>query len=124
MQKVTAGAMILMLALTACGPVGSELDGNLEINGMDPVFWGAKVDRKAGTTTITVTGARDLTGGLPSRSPGDKGAVILTTKTPDGDFAVTLRAEPCKDGLSEGEYSWSAAVKWQGETLKGCARPA
>lgn len=123
MLKIACGFAALCLTLAACGPSSSELEGNLEVNGMDPVFWGAKVDRAAKTTTIAVIGARDLKGELPIKSSGEKGAVILTSKTPEGDFVITLHSEPCKDGLGEREYHWSAVVSWQGETLKGCAAP-
>lgn len=123
MLKPCFGFAALALLLSGCGPSTSELDGNLEVNGMDPVFWGAKVDRSAKTTTIAVIGARDLKGELPTKSSGEKGAVILTSKTPEGDFVITLHAEDCKDGLGEREYHWSALVSWQGETLKGCAAP-
>lgn len=123
MLKFACGFAALALTLAACGPSTSELDGNLEINGMDPAYWGVKVDRAAKTTTIGIIGARDLKGDLPVRSSGEKGAVILTSKTPDGDLVVTLQPEACKDGLGEREYHWSAVASWQGETLKGCAAP-
>lgn len=124
MLKLTGAAVASALLLAACGPSASELDGNLEVNGMDPVFWGVKVDRAAKTTTVAVVGSRDLQGELPVRSEGEKGAAILTTKTPEGDFVMTLQPEACKDGLGEREYHWSATANWQGETLKGCAAPA
>lgn len=124
MLKFACGFAALALTLAACGPSTSELDGNLEIQGMDPVFWGVKVDHAAKTTTIAVTGSRDLKGDLPVKSAGDRDATILTTKTPDGDFVMTLRAGKCQDGLGEREYHWSVTATWQGETLKGCAAPA
>lgn len=123
MLKFACGSAALALMLSACGPGSSELDGNLEIIGMDPVFWGAKVDHAAKTTTITVTGARDIKGDLPVKSSGEKGATVLTVKTPDGDFVVTLSSGKCQDGLGEREYHWAAAVTWQNEVLKGCAAP-
>jgi uncharacterized membrane protein len=91
---------------------------------MDPVFWGAKVDATAKQTIITVTGARDITGELPVKSKGEKDATLLTTKTPEGDFVMSMRREKCLDGLGEREYHWSVTVAWQGETLKGCVSPA
>jgi len=121
MLKFTCAFAALALSLAACGPSTSELDGNLEITGMDPVFWGAKIDHAAKTTTLTVTGARDVKGELPVKSSGEKGATILTVKTPDGDFVVTLSSGKCQDGLGEREYHWSAVATWQGEALKGCA---
>jgi uncharacterized membrane protein len=83
-----------------------------------------KVDHAAKTTTIAVTGSRDLKGELPVKSSGEKGVTVLTSKTPDGDFVIAIHQDACKDGLGEREYHWSATVNWQGETLKGCAAPA
>jgi uncharacterized membrane protein len=123
MLKFACGLAALALTLAACGPSTSELDANLEIQGMDPVFWGVKVDRAAKATTIAVTGSRDIKGDLPVKSAGEKDATILTVKTPEGDFVMTLRSGKCQDGLGEKEYHWSVAVTWQDETFKGCAAP-
>jgi uncharacterized membrane protein len=124
MLKFVSGLAALALLVAGCGVSDVELDGDLEINGMDPVFWGVKVDRTAQTTTIAVTGERDIQGELPAKSKDAKDATLLTTKTPAGDFVMRLQRETCKDGLGERAYEWSVSVSWQGETLKGCAHPA
>lgn len=121
MLKFSCGIAALALALSACAPADVELDGDLEINGMDPAFWGAKVTRADKTTVIAVAGARDVAGELPVKTKGEKDATILTSKTPDGDFVMILHKEPCEDGLGEREYHWSVSANWQGEMLKGCA---
>ena len=123
MLKLACGFAALALALAGCTPADAELDGNIEINGMEPAFWGAKVTRADNTTSIAVTGERDIAGDLPVKSGGEKDATILTSKTPEGDFVIKLHKEDCKDGLGEREYHWSALASWKGETLKGCAAP-
>ncbi len=124
MPRFTSGLAAIALLLSACGANDAELDGDLEVNGMDPVFWGVQVKRADNMTTITVTGSRDVTGELPVKSKGEKDAVLLTTKTPEGDFVMTVLRGDCKDGLGEREYHWSVSADWQGETLKGCIAPA
>jgi uncharacterized membrane protein len=122
MLKPALGIAALALALSACGPGDSELDGDLMVNGMDPVTWGMKVDRQAKTATIMVIGDRDITGAPPVKSKGtEDGVTVLTSTTPDGDFVMNLRQEACKDGLSDREYHWSVVADWKGEALKGCA---
>ncbi len=121
MLKPAAGLAAFALLLAACTPSDAELDGDLSIAGMDPVFWGAKVSLEAKTMVITITGNRDLTGELPVKSKGEKDATLLTSKTLEGDFVVNLHREKCSDGLTENEYAWAATVAWKGQTLKGCA---
>ena len=123
MLRLTCAAAALVALLAACSPADAELDGDLEVNGMDPAFWGVKITRAAKTTSIAVLGERDIAGELPVKSKGAENAVLLTSKTPEGDFVMTLRQEDCKDGLGEREYHWSATASWKGETLKGCASP-
>lgn len=123
MFKFACGFAVLALALAACTPADAELDGDIEINGMEPAFWGAKVSRTDKTTVIAVTGDRDISGALPVKTKGEKDATVLTSTTPDGDFVMTLKKEDCKDGLGEREYHWSVLASWKGETLKGCAAP-
>jgi len=121
MLKFACGIAALALVLSACTPADAELDGDLEINGMEPAFWGVKVSRADKTAAIAVAGERDIAGELPVKTRGEKDATILTSKTPDGDFVMTLRNEPCEDGLGEREYHWSVSAAWKGEILKGCA---
>lgn len=122
MLKTICASLALVGLLAACSPGDAELDGDLEINGMDPAFWGAKVVRAENKTTIAVLGERDIVGELPVKSKAEK-ATILTSKTPNGDFVMTLTQGDCEDGLGEREYHWSVVASWNGETLKGCAAP-
>ena len=123
MFKVAFASVALAALLAACSPADAELDGDLEVNGMDPAFWGVKVSRATKSTSIAVLGERDIAGELPVKSKGAQSDVVLTSKTPDGDFIMTLRQEDCQDGLGEREYHWSVTASWKGETLKGCASP-
>ena len=60
MFKVAFASAALLALLAACSPVDAELDGDLEVNGMDPAFWGVKVVRAQNTTTWRIA--------FPSRS--------------------------------------------------------
>lgn len=123
MLKLAYASAALIVLLAACTPADAELDGDLEINGMEPAFWGVKVVRAQNLTTIAVLGEKDIAGELPVKTKGEKDAIILTSKTPDGDFVMTLRQQPCEDGLGERKYNWSVAANWKGEKLIGCAAP-
>lgn len=122
MLKTIFASIALVGLLAACSPGDAELDGDLEVNGMEPAFWGVKVIRAENKTTIAVLGERDITGELPVKSKADK-ATVLTSKTPEGDFVMTLTQGDCQDGLGEREYHWSVSAAWKGETLTGCAAP-
>ena len=124
MLKVAFASAALVALLAACTPADAELDGDLEVNGMDPAFWGVKVARAQNSTTIAVLGERDIAGELPVKSKGPGNAVLMTSRTPEGDFVMTLHQEACKDGLGERAYNWSVTVDWKGEMLTGCAAPA
>lgn len=121
MLKLACASAALIALLAACSPADAELDGDLEINGMEPAFWGVKIVRAQKITTIAVLGERDIAGELPVKSKGEKDATILTSKTPEGDFVMTLRQGPCEDGLGERAYNWSVVANWKGEKLSGCA---
>lgn len=122
MLKTIFASIVLVGLLAACSPGDAELDGDLEVNGMEPAFWGVKVIHAENKTTIAVLGERDITGELPVKSKTDK-ATVLTSKTPEGDFVMTLTQGDCEDGLGEREYHWSVRAAWKGETLTGCAAP-
>ena len=122
MFKIACASIALAGLLVACSPADAELDGDLEINGMEPAFWGVKVVRAENKITIAVLGERDIVGELPVKSKAEK-ATVLTSKTPEGDFVMTLTQGDCEDGLGEREYHWSVSAAWNGETLKGCAAP-
>lgn len=123
MLKLACAAAAFAALLAACTPADAELDGDLEINGMEPAFWGVKVARAQNKTAIAVLGAKDIAGELPVKSKGEKDVTVLTSKTPEGDFVMTLSQGKCEDGLGEREYHWSVLATWKGETLKGCAAP-
>ncbi|HOY78938.1 MAG TPA: hypothetical protein PLN33_14075 [Hyphomonadaceae bacterium] len=123
MLKPILASIALVGLLAACSPGDAELDGDMEVNGMEPAFWGVKVVRAENKATINVLGERDIVGEAPVKSTGEK-ATILTSKTPEGDFVMTLTRADCKDGLGDREYHWSVSASWKGETLKGCAAPA
>ncbi len=123
MLKPVCLAAAFAALLAACTPADAELDGDLEINGMEPAFWGVKVTRAQNRTAIAVLGAKDIAGELPVKSKGEKDVTVLTSKTPEGEFVMALRQGKCEDGLGEREYHWSVLATWKGETLKGCAAP-
>ncbi len=123
MLKTICASIALLGLAAACSPGDAELDGDLEINGMEPAFWGVKVSRAENKATINVLGERDVVGEAPVKTKAEK-ATILTSKTPEGDFVMTLTQGDCEDGLGEREYHWSVSASWKGEVLKGCAAPA
>ncbi len=122
MLKSILASIALVGMLAACSPGDAELDGDLEINGMEPAFWGVKVVRAENKITLAVLGERDVVGELPVKSKAEK-ATILTSKTPNGDLVMTLTQADCEDGLGEREYHWSVVASWNGEKLVGCAAP-
>ena len=115
MLKTIFASIALVGLLAACSPGDAELDGDLEVNGMEPAFWGVKVIHAENKTTIAVLGERDITGELPVKSKADK-ATVLTSKTPEGDFVMTLTQGDCQDGLGEREYHWSVSPFHAAET--------
>lgn len=123
LKKIACLSIALAGLVAACSPGDAELDGDLEIQGMDPAFWGVKVIHAEKKATINVLGERDVVGELPVKTKSEK-TTILTSKTPEGDFVMTLTQGPCEDGLGERQYNWSVSATWKGETLKGCAAPA
>jgi uncharacterized membrane protein len=42
-------------------------------------------------------------------------------KDAKGEFFITLKKEPCSDGMSDIAYTYSASVAVGAENLKGCA---
>lgn len=123
MLRTILASIALAGLAAACSPADAELDGDLEVNGMDPAFWGVKVVRAENKATIAVLGERDVVGEAPVKTKAEK-STILTSKTPEGDFVMTLTQGACEDGLGEREYHWSVSASWKGETLKGCAAAA
>lgn len=123
MLKPVAVLASSAIALAACSNAAADLDGNLEIGGTDPAYWTVQVDREAGKSLISILGAASLEGEAPVRSQGDTGVFVLTSKTPQGDFVMSVTQKECFDGLAETARPWSVTATWKGESLNGCATP-
>lgn len=123
MLKPVLVLTFVVLALTACSNAGADLDGNLEIGGTEPAYWTVQVERETNKSLISILGEPSLEGEAPVRSQGEAGAILLTSKTPQGDFVMTLTQKECFDGLAETARPWSVTATWKGEILNGCATP-
>jgi len=111
------------MSLAACTPADAALDGDLEIAGMEPAFWGVIVDRAADTSAINIDFKPEFNGTAPIKSKAEDGSVVLTSKTPEGDFVMKLKQEECLAGLdNEAKFDWAVSVDWKGETWTGCAK--
>lgn len=125
-MRLAAAAIALFSAalVTACTPADAVLDGDLEIAGMDPAFWGVKVERAQDRAVISINFEPDFTGSAPVKGKLEDGTVTLTSTTPKGDFVMKLKQAKCLAGLdNDMPYEWSASVDWEGETWTGCAKP-
>ena len=109
-------------ALAACSAEG-DLAGDLDIGGTDPAYWTVQTQHETGKATISILGEASFEGDLPVKSSGKDGAVILTSKTPQGDFVMTFTHKECFDGLADVARPWTVTARWNGEILNGCARP-
>ncbi len=121
MFKFACGLAALALTLAACGPGASELEGNLEITGMDPAYWGVKVDRAAQDDHHRHHRRARSQGRAAGEIRRREGRRRPDVEDARRRFRRHASLEACKDGLGEREYHWSALASWQGETLKGCA---
>jgi len=124
MLKQVSVLVFAVIAVAACSNAAADLDGNLEIGGTDPAYWTVQVERETGKSLISILGAASIEGEAPVRSQGEAGAFLLTSKTPQGDFVMTLTQKECFDGLAETARPWSVIATWKGETLNGCATPS
>ncbi len=122
MLKPVAIFAVAVFALCACSAEG-DLAGNLEVGGMDPAYWTVQVDHETGKAVISVLGEPSIEGALPVKSAGEGGAVLLTSKTDQGDFVMSLTHKECFDGLAEAARPWAVSAMWKGEVLNGCAVP-
>ena len=122
MLKPVSVLAFSVLALAACSAEG-DLAGDLEIGGTEPAYWTVQVEHEAGKATISILGEPSFEGELPVKTKGEGSAFVLTSKTPNGDFAMTFTQKECFDGLAETARPWTVTVKWNGEILNGCARP-
>lgn len=122
MIKPVALVALAVLGLSACSAEG-DLDGNLDVGGMDPASWTVEVNHQQGKSLISILGEPSFEGALPVKSKGEGGAIVLTSKTDQGDFAMTMTHKDCFDGLAEAARPWTVTVAWKGEILNGCATP-
>lgn len=124
MLKPVSVLVFAALAVAACSNATADLDGDLEIGGTDPAYWTVQVERETGKSLISILGTASIEGDAPVRSQGEAGAFLLTSKTPQGDFVMTLTQKECFDGLAETARPWSVTATWKGEILNGCATPS
>lgn len=122
MLKPASVLALAALALAACSAEG-DLAGDLEIGGTEPAYWTVQVQHATGKSTISVLGEPSFEGELPVKTKGEGDAVILTSKSPNGDFAMSFTHKECFDGLADVARPWTVTVTWKGEVLTGCARP-
>ncbi len=122
MLKPVAMFAFAAFGLCACSAEG-DLDGNLDVGGTEPAYWTVQIDQQVGKVVISILGEPSLEGALPVKSKGEGGAVLLTSRTSDGDFVMNLTHKECFDGLAESVRPWAVTVNWKGEILNGCAVP-
>lgn len=122
MFKPVAILALAALGLSGCSAEG-DLAGNVEVGGTDPAYWTAQINREEGKVVISILGEPSFEGALPVKSSGAGGAVLLTSKTGQGDFVMNLTHKECFDGLAESARPWAVTVTWKGEILNGCAMP-
>lgn len=125
-MRLAAAAIALISAglVSACTPADAVLDGDLEIAGMTPAFWGVKVERARDRAVISINFEPDFNGSEPVKAKLEDGTVTLTSTTPRGDFVMKLKQGTCLAGLdNDMPLDWSVSVDWEGETWMGCARP-
>lgn len=114
----------VMGSLAACTPADAPLDGDLEIAGMDPAFWGVKIERGQDRAVISINFEPDFTGSEPVKARLEDGTITLTSATPKGEFVMKLTQGTCLSGLDNAmTLDWSVSVDWEGETWTGCAKP-
>ena len=116
-------ALAAAFAMAACTPADAALDGDLEIAGMEPAFWGVIVDRTVGTSAINIDFKPEFNGTVPVKSKAEDGSILLTSQTPEGDFVMKLTQKDCLAGLdNKAKFDWAVSVDWKGETWTGCAK--
>jgi len=137
-MKYSAALLLLpMLGLVACKPqpvepaasaetspapaaeVAADYPAVLQAAGTEP-FWGVRVDGAALAYTTPDTkqnprhfvGVRELQDGALRVQGGEGGNA----------FRLTLKREPCSDGMSDLTHPYTAEFVLGTETLRGCAR--
>lgn len=122
MLKPASVLALAALALSACSAEG-DLAGDLEIGGTEPAYWTVQVQHATGKSTISILGEPSFEGELPVKTNAQGGGYVLTSKSPNGDFAMNFTQKECFDGLADVARPWTVTVTWNGEILNGCARP-
>jgi uncharacterized membrane protein len=121
MLKSIAFAAVASFALVGCSSPDTELNGDIDVGGMDPANWTVEVRKATGKSIISILGEPSFEGGLPVKSNGANGAILMTSTTPKGEFVMNFTRAECFDGLAEEARPWTVTVNWNGETLNGCA---
>ena len=123
MLKAMSLIAVAAVGLAACSGPESQLDGDLNIGGTEPAFWGVEVRRAEGKSKISIVGEPAFEGQLPVKTRGAEGSFMMTSATSQGDFAMMFTPKECFDGLAESARPWTVSVEWKGEILQGCAEP-
>lgn len=87
-------------------------------SGTEP-FWSLLISEAEGGFFLKAMG--DKRGrGFPWAAPVRQGDV-WKYRSANQKLSVTIRKEPCSDGMSDREYRYSAELSVDGQTLRGCA---
>src|SRR6185503_3756819 len=121
MPSIRAGIAAAAILLAGCAPEPRPLDQDLTLVGMEP-FWAVAVSNKTKMLKFSRLGSADMDAGYPVESK-TKDAIVLTSQSPEGDIVITLRNNPCLDGMAWRKDPWAVEVQFKGQTLKGCGGP-
>ena len=94
---------------------GSGYD--FKASGTEPFWW---ADISANSTTFTRPGDDGIIEKVYQTAQEEKDDMTVI-KDAKGEFFITLKKEPCSDGMSDIVYTYSASVAVGAENLKGCA---
>jgi heat shock protein HslJ len=89
--------------------------------GTEP-FWGLDIDFEKGMEFKTPDG-KSFNAPPVMAKKGSEGVLIYESKTEDGSLKVTLKKEPCSDGMSDNKFDYSVMVAVNGTTFQGCGQP-
>lgn len=90
---------------------------NFKASGTEPFWW---ADITANATTFTRPGEAGITEKVYQTAQDEKDGITVI-KDVKWEFFITLKKEPCSDGMSDIVYGYSASVAVGAENLKGCA---
>lgn len=94
---------------------GSGYD--FKASGNEPFWW---ADISANSTTFSRPGEEGIIEKIYQTAQEEKDDMTII-KDAKGEFFITLKKEPCSDGMSDIAYTYSASVAVGAENLKGCA---